>query len=814
MKKLLLSIILAFFVFQTIYAQNKVTISGYIREKGSKELLIGVNVYLPNSAIGTSSNTYGFYSLTLPKTDSITLTYSFVGFSKKTIRIPFTANKALDIDLESENTLDEVVVRGRAETERVSDTPQMSTIEIPISQIKKIPTLMGEKDVLKVLQLMPGVQKGSEGQSGIYVRGGGPDQNLIILDDAPVYNASHLFGFFSTFNGDALKSVELVKGGFPARYGGRLSSVIDMNMKDGNRQKFSGEGGIGLISSRLVLEGPIRLNKKKASRSSFIISGRRTYLDLLAKPFIKKQNKDATIKEDAGYFFYDLNAKFNFEVNAKNKLYLSGYFGRDKFNVNAKGEAFNSANGINWGNATGTFRWNHQYSQKLFSNTSIIFSDYKFRIFGNQSGINTTDGSLLKFNLSYLSGIQDKTFKHDVDFYPNPKHAIRVGASVIAHEFTPDATIIQESTNNVNISNITKFNSTESGVYIEDTYQPFPNLKLNAGLRISSYAIKSVVGLRPEPRLSVAFKPNANFAIKGSYAKMNQYLHLLSNTGLGLPTDLWVPSTDKIAPQTSEQWAAGIAQDLPGKTGLTLTLEGYYKKMNNLLNYKEGSSFLQLGGNPNIQNQTNWEDKVTAGNGTSYGAEVLLQKKQGRLSGWIGYTWSKTEWQFDELNFGKKFFPKYDRRHDASIVAIYELNKKITLSGTWVYGTGNALTVPFSEYLAYSSNTNKNRDLFGTWGFTVNEYGNKNSFRAEAYHRLDLGVQFHKVKKRHERTWDISIYNAYSRKNPYFYSVGNNAETSFFNPRGFQNYTPNGKLVLKRYSLFPIIPSITYNFKF
>ncbi|MCP9767555.1 TonB-dependent receptor [Lacihabitans sp. LS3-19] len=810
-----------FAFFLLLYAsdclsQNTFTISGYVRELGTRESLIGVNVTLENSTIGTSTNTYGFYSLTLNQSDSITLVYSFVGFNKAFKKIVLNKNHEINVELETENILEELTVSGQRENAKVSETVQMSKIDLPVSQIKKLPTLLGEKDVLRVLQLMPGVQKGSEGQSGIYVRGGGPDQNLIILDDAVVYNASHLFGFFSTFNGDALKSVELTKGGFPARYGGRLSSVIEMNMKDGNKTKLSGEGGLGLISSRLLLEGPIRFNKNKPSKSSFIISGRRTYLDQVAKPFINARNSDSDIKETAGYYFYDLNAKLNYEFSDKDKIYLSGYFGRDKFGISSKTAESESSNGIDWGNATATFRWNHQYNQRLFSNTSLIYSDYQFNIFGFQDTQMTENTEAYSFNLQYKSGIKDLGLKYDVDFFPNQFHTIKTGFQITSHTFTPSATVIQEVSQNIDLSNTTKIKSLESAVYIEDTYLPFPNLKINGGLRISNFNTKSKSYVRPETRIAVAYKIKSDLALKASFAQMNQYLHLLSNTGLGLPTDLWVPATDSIAPQQSKQIAIGLAKDLKRFEGISVTIEAYYKKMNSIINYKEGASFLDIGGSVDFTKENNWEDKVTAGNGVSYGLEFMIQKKVGRFSGWIGYTLSKTEWLFEELNFGKKFYPKYDRRHDASIVGIYELNKKITISSTWVYGTGNALTIPLTQYVAYTSNINKNRagSSDGIRGFEVNEYGQKNSFRAEAYHRMDLGVQFHKTKKHHERTWDVSIYNLYSRKNPFFYSLGNENETAFFG--GFQNNSTSTstKIVLKRYSLFPIIPSITYSFKF
>ena len=781
-------------------AQSTFTVSGFVREAGSEEQLPGVNVYVPGTPYGAVTNTYGFYSLTMPARDTLRLAYSFVGYEKQEKSLPFTQNTEINVLLTSINQLEEVTVSARRQEDYVSRSAQMSTIEVPISQIKKVPAFFGEKDVLKVLQLMPGVQKGTEGQTGLYVRGGGPDQNLIILDDAVVYNASHLFGFFSIFNSDALKSVELTKGGFPARYGGRLSSVLDMNMKEGSKDKLHGEGGIGLISSRLTLEGPLVKGK-----SSFLVSGRRTYIDVLAAPLIASQQKNELNKVKPGYYFYDLNAKVNYDLGKKDKLYLSGYFGRDKFYANEKGPDTDSQNGLDWGNTTATLRWNHLFGQKLFANTSVIASNFNFGITSNSKEKNA-DGSIGdEFSLRYDSRIRDYGIKTDFDFYPSPSHAIKFGAQVTFHRFVPSALAIAGSFLNQAIErSVTPINSIESGIYTEDTWQPFNALKMNVGFRLSSFKTETKNYIRPEPRFSAALRLARDLSLKASYAQMNQYVHLLSNTGLGLPTDLWVPTTDRVAPQQSQQVAVGLAKDLDSPA-LSLTLEGYYKNMNNILNYKEGASFLSLSGEN--ANELSWEDNITAGRGWSYGTEFLVQKKTGRFSGWVGYTLSWTKWQFPELNFGQTFFPRYDRRHDISVVGIYELSKRITLSGTWVYGTGNALTVPVSRYSAYRDNATYVQNQVNWNGMSVNEYGPKNSFRAEPYHRLDFAVQFHKKLKRHERTWEFGVYNAYNRRNPFFYDIGSEESTD-------AQGKPVSKAVLKRYSLFPFLPSFSYNFKF
>ncbi|WP_229208747.1 TonB-dependent receptor [Dyadobacter luticola] len=560
-----------------LYAQEKVSLSGFVREAGSKEQLPGVNVYIAGTAIAAATNGYGFYSLTIPASDSVIITFSYVGYEKVERQIRLRQDTKLDIFLSTANQLKEVVVSARKQDDHVSHSAQMSKLEVPIQQLKKIPALFGEKDIMKVLQLMPGVQKGTEGQTGLYVRGGGPDQNLIILDEAVVYNANHLFGFFSVFNSDAIKSVELTKGGFPARYGGRLSAVLDMQMKEGAKDKLHGEGGIGLISSRLTLEGPLA-NKK----ASFLISGRRTYIDLLAKPLIKMAQKDSESQTKPGYFFYDLNAKLNYDLGANDKLYLSGYFGRDKFYYKENLRDYVSSAALDWGNATATMRWNHVLNQRMFVNTSLIYSNFDFGV-ASRFQEYTKEKLTNDFALKYQSKIQDIGIKSDVDFFPSAKHAIRFGIQATMHKSPPSAL----STSGTNIESAaapisqTK-NSLEAGIYAEDTWQVWSALKMNAGFRLSTFKTSSKTYVRPEPRISAALRLGKDLSMKASYAEMNQYVHLLSNTGIGLPTDLWVPTTDRIAPQHSKQAAIGFAKDVENPE-VTVTLEGFYKKMNHII---------------------------------------------------------------------------------------------------------------------------------------------------------------------------------------------------------------------------------------
>ena len=774
--------------------QQKFTISGYVNEKGSKELLVGVPIYIPEIKNGTTTNPFGFYSITLPAMDSATLLFSYIGYASIAKRFKLDKDISLNVDMEpSAKFMKEVEIIAE-QVDKVSQSTQMSQIDIPIQQIKDIPALLGEKDVLKVLQLMPGIQKGSEGSAGFYVRGGGADQNLIILDDAPVYNAFHLFGFFSVFNGDALKSVELIKGGFPARYGGRLSSVLDMRMKEGNKEKVNVEGGIGIISSRLTVEGPILKNK-----SSFLVSARRTYIDALIAPIIAAVNNGST----AGYYFYDFNTKLNYDFGDKNKVFLSGYFGKDKFYFKEKDGDYSFSGALGWGNATATARWNHLFNSQLFSNTSAILSDYTFL-----TKVEDKAGTDL-FSLKYYTGIRDYGLKYDLDYHPHIKHYIRGGLLSTYHLFTLQALTIKDaSVSDGNIDKKTTTNGIESAAYLEDDYKIFPSVKINPGIRFTHFNTQGKNYFKIEPRISASYNIKEDLAVKASYAEMNQYIHLISNTGVGLPTDLWVPATKNIVPQNSKQVAAGMAKDIL-KYDLAVTLEGYYKQMNHVLGFKEGASFLDVGisSDQTGAETFNWEKNVTNGKGWSYGTELLVQRKFGKLSGWIGYTLSWTQLQFDSLNNGKKFYARYDRRHDVSVVAIYKLRKEntdsdeegITLSATWVYGTGNAITLPVSSYYAPVNNPgNSNQYSYGYFS-DVSEYTEKNSFRMASYHRLDVGVQFHKTKKHGVRTIELSIYNMYNRKNPYFYYI--------------ESYS-NGTSVLKQVSLFPIIPSISYNFRF
>ncbi|WP_282081344.1 TonB-dependent receptor [Aquimarina algiphila] len=750
---------------------KKYTISGYIKEAGSQEYLPTVSIYIPNSSVGTTTNDYGFFSLTVPE-GIHDMVISFIGYGTIKKNINLTSDLVLNFDMKLETeSLEEVIIdsdRGVNE----SQVTQMSVVSIKPSEIEDIPAILGEKDVIKALQLLPGIQRGNEGSAGFFVRGGTPDQNLIILDEAPVYNSNHLFGIFSVFNGDAIKSIETFKGGFPARFGGRLSSVLKIDTKNGNKERFSGKVNVGLISTSVLLEGPI--NKGK---TSFVFSGRRTYADLLTKPF---QPSDFKV----GYHFMDLNFKIHHVFNEKNKLYWSNYFGQDRFNAVDKFEGDDLKTKLGWGNITSTLRWNHQFSDKFFSNTSLIFSNYNFGIKLDEKFNNEI------FNFKTSSGINDYGVKADFDYYPNPKHSIRFGLASTYHNFIPkQSKIRQTGEDNVDITQ--NIESIESALYLEDDWKITNTISVSPGLRLTHFQFKSTDYLNFEPRATIAWNVKPDLAVKASYAKMNQYIHLLSNSGIGLPTDLWVSSTDQLKPQVSQQYALGIAKDFLDQ-GYALTLEGYYKKMDDVISYKEGASFLLLE-DLETGKEIDWEENITTGQGWAYGAELLLRKKTGKLTGWLGYTLSWSERQFDELNQGRKFFSRYDRRHDISLVGIYKPSDRITLSGTWIYSTGNNFNLLDKESLSSASNFPIRIPQLsrGTTPFSTE----RNNFRGESYHRLDLGIQFHKkLAKNRERTWGFSVYNIYGRKNPFFY------------------YFKDAKLT--KVSILQFIPSFNYTYKF
>ena len=779
-------IVLFFFLVTTsVFAQKKYTVSGYIKDAESGETVIAANIVVKSKS-GILSNQYGYWSVTLVE-GAHQIIASHVGYKPAIISINLTKDTTINIALQNGTNLSETVVVTSSKRENNIKAAQMGKISLPIDQIKGVPAFMGEVDLLKVVQLLPGVRNAGECSSGIYVRGGGPDQNLIMLDDAVVYNTGHLFGFFSIFNADAIKNVSLIKGGMPAQYGGRLSSVLDVSMKEGNNQKFQTEGGTGLIASRFSVQGPIKKDK-----ASFIISGRRTYIDALTKPFVNKESQFA----GSGYYFYDLNAKINYKFNEKDRLYMSGYFGRDVFTFSNNKQSLKV--NIPWGNATGTIRWNHVFNRKLFANTTGVYNDYNFTFKGIQNN----------FEIKLASGIRDLTIKQDYDYYPASNHKLKFGWLYTYHRFTPSVVSGRQDSIVFNPQSAQVKFANEAAVYVQDDWDMSKKFKLNVGLRYSSFSqigaykiyktdinenridstvfkrgqtVKAYGGL--EPRLTLRYELNNETSIKASVTRNLQYIHLVSNSGTTLPTDIWVPSTYKVKPQISWLYAAGLFKNFKENMYET-SIEVYYKSMDNQIEYREGYTNNSL---------KDIEDDFIFGKGWSYGTELFINKTKGKFTGWIGYTLSWTNRKFTQLNQGNVYPAKYDRRNDMSIVAMYTLNKKWKFSAAFVYGTGSATTLPERFYFIN--------------GVISQEYSKVNQYRLPAYHRVDLSATLtpKKNEKRKMKTeWVFSIYNAYSRQNPYFI---------YFDQTG-SPFDGTLKIQAKQVSLFPIIPAVTYNFKF
>ena len=793
MKGKIFTFILLNFFSISILAQTNYTISGYVQDNESGENLIGVSIYDKNTFKGTVTNQYGFYSLTLEQ-GKYDIIFSFIGLKSVTKNITLNKDVRINISLESNSILtDEVIVTGEKLDKNVTSS-NMSQVKIEVDNIKQLPVILGEVDVLKSAQLLPGITSNGEGSSGLYVRGGGPDQNLILLDEAVVYNASHLFGFFSVFNADAIKDINIIKGGMPAEYGGRLSSVLDITMKDGNNKKYEVDGGLGLLSSRLTLQGPIQKNK-----SSFIISSRRTYIDVLSKPFLNKidpKTGEPNAFAGSGYYFYDLTTKINYRISDKDRLYLSGYFGRDVFSF------VNSDNGfaieIPWGNATGSLRWNHLFNDKLFMNTSLIFSDYRFEFNLAQSD----------FEFKIFSGINDWNTKVDFLYQPNQRHTIKFGTNYTYHEFTPGNATGRAGDVEFAQDEIFRQYSNEGAIYFSDDFELSDDIKINAGFRYSSFQHNGDVSLfnyikndltlssdnyrHIEPRLSLRYKLNATSSIKAAYTENYQYVHLASTSSVSLPTDLWVPSSSGIKPKFARQYALGYFKNLNDNMYET-SLEAYYKEMTNLIEYREG--YL-----PEDNTNSSSDDSFTFGDGESYGIEVLLKKIKGKTTGWIGYTLSKTTRYFDEVNNGIPFPAKYDRRHDLSITATHKLSKSWVLSGVFVYASGNSITLPTERYVI--------------GGDIYTQFTSRNGFRVDPYHRMDIGATYtpSKKMKKFKSSWNFSIYNVYSRKNPYFIYFALEGLDDNVENQNIQN----GNVEPKAYqvSIFPILPSITWNFNF
>jgi hypothetical protein len=752
-----------------------VIISGFIRDSRNGESLSGAVIYLKeNPSAGIYSNSYGYYALTLPA-GNYTLIVHYMGFKTKSISLDLKDNLTLNIDLEEESiALKEITVTGEKDNNNVVSNELISNINV--REIRNIPVIFGEKDILKTIQLMPGISPAGEGNSGFYVRGGGVDQNLILLDEAPVYNPSHLLGFFSTFSSDAIKDITVYKGGFPAEYGGRLSSVVDVRMNEGNNKEFHVSGGIGIISSRLAVEGPIVKNK-----GSFMITARRTYADVFLI-LLPGRGADSTAKNSTLYF-YDLNMKANYRLTKKDQLYFSCYLGRDNFNLGGN-------LGLNWGNFTTTTRWNHNLSDKIFSNTSLIFSLYSYNF----------NVAVESKTMRVKSEIRDVNLKEDFYYYLNSNNTIKFGFNTIFHTFVPSKV---DNTIFLRVKSMDNRYALENAIYLSNEQTITKHLKATYGLRFSLFSsigpgtvytydeVSDIVdsvsypkgkifntygGL--EPRLLLSYIINDSSSIKASYARTRQYIHLLSNTTSTTPFDLWIPSNINILPEIADQYTLGYFRNFLNNKFET-SVEVYYKNMQNQIDYRNGANLI-------LNNKV--ESQLVFGKGWSYGAEFLVRKKYGKLTGWISYTLSRTRRQFKDINNGTPFLAKQDRPHNISIVGMYEINPHLTLSATWIYYSGNAVTFPSGSYIVD--------------GNIVPYYTERNGYRMPDYHRLDLGLTWQREKrKRNEGSWNFSIYNVYARENAYAINFQPDPD----NP---------AKMQAVQLSLFRIVPSITYNFRF
>jgi hypothetical protein len=772
---LCLTFILSQIALSTYEPSKTATISGFVRDAKTGETLTGAVIYPEkNPGSGIATNSYGYFSLTLPH-GNYNIIVQYLGYKTKTLPLDLRENVKMDIDMEEESiALKEITITGERSNNNVVSGELISKINV--KEIQNIPVILGEKDILKTIQLLPGVSPAGEGNAGFYVRGGGVDQNLILLDEAPVYNPSHLLGFFSTFNSDAIKDITLYKGGFPAEYGGRLSSVVDIKMNEGNNKEFHVSGGIGIIASRLAVEGPILKNK-----GSFMISARRTYADIFLK-FLPGTGADSTAKNSTLYF-YDLNMKANYQFSNKDRLYLSCYLGRDNFNLGGN-------LGLNWGNFTATTRWNHIFSNKIFSNTSLIFNKYSYNF-------NVAVGNI---DMNVISEIKDWNLKEDINYFLNSNNMIKFGFNSIYHTFVPSKV---DSTVFFHVKSMDNRYALENAFYFSNEQTISEHLKATYGLRYSLFSsigpgtiytydeVSDVVDSVSypngkifntyggfEPRILVNYIINDSASVKASYARTHQYIHLLSNTTSTTPFDLWVPSNINILPEIADQYTLGYFRNF-SKNMYETSVELYYKTLQNQIDYRNGANLI-------LNNKV--ESQLVFGKGWGYGAEFLVRKKYGKLTGWISYTYSKTKRQFKDINGGSAFLAKQDRPHNVAIVGMYEIKPRLIFSATWIYCSGNVVTFPSGRYIID--------------GNVIPYYTERNGYRMPDYHRLDIGLTWTRRKtERFESSWNFSIYNVYARANAYAIN---------FQP------DPNNpsKMQAVQLSLFRFVPAVTYNFKF
>ncbi|OKL38861.1 TonB-dependent receptor [Pontibacter flavimaris] len=750
------------------WAQRQV-VQGYVRAASNNEALIGATISAPEAGLGTITNEEGFYTLSLPRGEH-SLQATYVGYTTATRSISVAGSgQSINFILEpASNELQVVEIQASSLRQKLNDT-RMSVETLTSREAKLLPALFGEVDLLKTLQLKPGVQSSGEGTSGLYVRGGGPDQNLVLLDDALIYNPSHLFGFFSVFNPDAVKSVELYKGGFPAQFGGRLSSVVDVKMNRGNNERVRSTGGLGLISSRLTVDGPIVKDKL-----NFSVSGRRTYVDIFTRQINRLKEGDDDFSPIPDYYFYDLNGNLTYTLGENDELSLSGYYGRDFFGFNDSDFSF----GFDWGNTMGSLRWRHKFNDNLYATTSLTSTGYKYNI-NNKIDI---------FSFKLTSQVQDYTFKTDFDWFLGDGHSLKLGAQATHHGFTVGRLNFESSDSTLNFGAGSTYSGLEFGLYASDDFVLSPMLSFNYGLRLSGFNSGGKTYAAPEPRASVKYTLNEHTSLKASYASMMQYVHLLTNSGASLPTDIWYPSNEGVKPQRSQQAAVGVSH-LFGKGRYLVTNEVYYKWMHNQIDFRDGA---------NLFVNDSLENEFLFGRGESYGNELYLEKVSGKTTGWLGYTLSWTYRTFDGINNGRRFPARYDRRHDISLVLMHQLNKRLSLTTAFVYGTGSAYSVPVARFAF--------QDVEGKEPSIVPIYEDRNAYRLAAYHRLDLGAVLKLRPRWGEADLTFSVYNVYNRRNPYFVyfeqQKDRNDEQTIL---GFQ---------AKQVSLFPFIPSVTYNFRF
>ena len=753
------------------------TLTGTVRG-GRGEVLPGASVAVPALSTGTAADSLGHYSLRLPA-GRHEVVVAFVGYQQVARDLTLTRNQRLSFTLEeSGNELGEVVVEGSVTLEQKLKSTQMGVEHLSIQEAKLLPALFGEVDILKTLQLKPGVQSGGEGTSGLFVRGGSADQNLVLLDNAVVYNPNHLFGLFSVFNSDAVQGVDLYKSGFPAQFGGRLSSVVDVKLREGDRQHYVATGGVGLISSRLTFEGPIRKGK-----GSFIVSGRRTYFDIFTRALNKANEKKENYSPIPDYYFYDFNAKANYTLGAKDQLFLTGYLGRDVFGFNSPG-GFNF--NFSWGNTIGTLRWNHVFSPRLFLNTAVSVSDYKYDL----------TNRLDQFSFTLGSRITDYSGRTDLEYTPNDRHVLKAGAQLTQHKFGVGRLDANSGDGRINFGSDVNYFGLEGALYASDNYRASDHLQLEGGLRLTGFRSGSNQYAGLEPRAAARYSFSERISLKANYALMYQYVHLVTNSGASLPTDIWYPSRLGVRPQRSQQVSTG-ASFLLGKGKYLLTNEVYYKWGQNQIDFKDGA---QLFVNPEL------DSEFIFGRGWSYGNELYLEKKTGRTTGWIGYTlaWSWRNFQPQRgtsgVNNGADFHPTYDRRHNLTVVILHKLNTRINLTASFLYSSGSLTTLPLGRFGV--------QDIPGSsTGIDprpVPIYPNRNSYQLIPYHRLDLGVVY-KIGARRNQDLTLSIYNAYNRRNAYFVFFETVKDKATDRTTGFR---------AQQVSLFPVIPSLTYNFRF